>query len=69
MVVTITIRIDAIDVTVGSISDRTPSQIFFGSVLFVVLTRNIEMTSSSNDVANANRAPERIAGLISGSVI
>lgn len=61
---TVRIRIDAIDVIVGSISERTPSHIIFGSVEFLVLHKNIDITSSSNYVAKANNPPDNNAGLI-----
>ena len=51
---------------VGEICSRSPVYICHGSVFWPALPRNSTTTTSSNDVMNANSAPDTTPGTISG---
>jgi len=53
---------------VGEMFSRMPLNIWRGSVSCSGPARNSTTTTSSNDVANANKAPETTPGAITGSV-
>jgi hypothetical protein len=53
---------------VGSISERNPSHIRFGSVPERVPLMNRAMTTSSHEAMNASSAPAMTPGRISGKV-
>ncbi len=59
---------DEIAVNVGSISKRTVSHIRFGRVVASGPPTKIAMTTSSNEIRNANAAAEVIVALIEGKV-
>ncbi len=64
-----TIRIVASAAIVGLMFSRMPVNIWRGSVVWSAPARNSVTTTSSNEVANANSAPEITPGAITGSVM
>jgi len=54
---------------VGLIFSRMPVNIWRGSVVWSAPARKSVTTTSSNDVANANKAPEITPGAITGNVM
>ena len=67
--VDITIKHVATAIIVGLNCSLNPTHIWIGIVVFSNPAKNSTTTTSSNDVTNANKAPDITPGIISGNVI
>ena len=66
--VDITIKHVATAIIVGLNCSLNPTHIWIGIVVFSNPAKNNTTTTSSNDVTNANKAPEITPGVINGSI-